>query len=216
MKTLYTKASRFLFVFGAIVSGFLIPWSEDIVRVLLGPSYTAGAPALAIMLVSSIYMAAGQLNGVLLYAASRTKEQLFFGSILMAFSLPISYFMQAPPEAMIPGLELGAFGMALKRTLFMALQLNIMVWWIRRSYGWKFDWAYQVVGLVGSLFLGWAVHKAAVVLIAPVSSGLFFTAGIAFVLYVVMIGVMIWVFPWVAGLQRDEFLRYLKNPFKIS
>jgi hypothetical protein len=98
----------------------------------------------------------------------------------------------------------------------MALQLNIMVWWIRRSYGWKFDWAYQVVGLVGSLFLGWAAHKAAVVLIAPVSLGLFVTAGIAFVLYVVMIGVMIWVFPWVAGLQRDEFLRYLKNPFKIS
>ncbi|HAK37252.1 MAG TPA: hypothetical protein DCM60_03255, partial [Nitrospina sp.] len=216
MKTLYTKASKFLFAFGAIVSGFLIPWSEDIVRVLLGPSYTAGAPVLAIMLVSSIYVAAGQINGTLLYAASRTKEYLFFGSILMAFSMPISYFMQAPQEAMIPGLELGAFGMALKRTLLMALQLNIMVWWIRRSYGWKFDWAYQVVGLVGSLFLGWAAHKAAVVLIAPVSPGPFFTAGIAFVLYVVMIGVMIWVFPWVAGLQRDEFLRYLKNPFKIS
>jgi len=215
MQILYTKASRFLFAFGAIVSGFFIPWSEDIVRVFLGPSYSAGAPVLAIMLLFSIYAAAGQINGTLLYAASRTKEYLVCGAITMALSIPLAYFVQAPPEAMIPGLELGAVGMALKRAVLTMLQLNVVIWWIRRSYGWKFDWAYQVVGLAGTLFFGWVAHEVAVVLIAPVSSSLILSAGLALFFYIIMVGIMIWAVPWVAGLQRDEFLHHLKNPFKV-
>jgi hypothetical protein len=168
------------------------------------------------MLVFSIYAAAGQVNGTLLYAASRTKEHLIFGAIIMALSIPLSYFMQAPPEAMIPGLELGAVGIALKRTLLIALQMNVLVWWINRSYGWRYDWTYQIVGLSGPLFFGWATHKVAIALIDPVSSSLFLSAGFALFFYIIIVGVMIWVAPWVMGLQRDEFMHYLKNPFKIS
>lgn len=215
MQILYTKASRFIFTFGAIVSGFLIPWSEEIVLVFLGPSYTAGTPVLIIMLVYSMYAAAGQINGTLLYAASRTKEQFFFGSIFMTLSIPFSYFLQAPQEAIVPGLELGAIGMALKRTVLVMLQVNILIWWINRSYGWKFDWAYQVVGLSGFLFLGWAAQKAAVLLTPLVFSGLIVVVGVTAVLYIIMVGVMIWAVPWIAGLQREEFLLHLKNPFKI-
>ena len=97
----------------------------------------------------------------------------------------------------------------------MVLQLNIMVWWIHRSYGWKYDWAYQVVGLAGLLFLGWAAHEVSILLIETISSGLFFAVGVAFVFYVIMVLIMIWAVPWVAGLQREEFLWHLKNPLKL-
>ena len=214
MQVLYTKASRFLFAFGAIISGFLIPWSMDIVRLFLGPSFISGAPILSVMLIFSVFVAAGQINTTLLYAASRTKEHLFFGAITMALSIPISYFMQAPQDAIVPGLELGAIGMAFKRAFLIVLQMNILVWWICRSYGWKFDWVYQVVGLLGTLFLGWAAHKLIIVLIYPISSNLILLMGLASIFYIFMIGLMIWAIPWVAGLEREEFLRHLKNPLK--
>jgi len=54
-----------------------------------------------------------------------------------------------------------------------------------------------------------------VVLIAPVSSSLILSAGLALFFYIIMVGIMIWAVPWVAGLQRDEFLHHLKNPFKV-
>ena len=216
MRIIYTKASRFLFAFGAIVSGFLIPWSKEIVQVFLGPAYSAGVPVLIIMLVFSIYLGAGQLNTTLMYAAKKTKEHFFFSTIGMALSLPLSYFLLAPNEAMIPGLELGAIGMAIKKTIYTALMLYFFVWWIHRNYSWKHDWAYLVVGLAGPLILGWAAHKAAIVLIAPVLSGLIFSIGIAFIFYIVMVGIMIWIVPWFMGLQRDEFLTHLKKPFKIA
>lgn len=97
----------------------------------------------------------------------------------------------------------------------MILQLNLVVWWIRRSYGWKFDWAYQVVGLAGSLIFGWMAHQVAVAILDPFSFSLIFSAVLAFILYVPMIGVMIFSVPWVAGLERHEFMHHLKNPFKI-
>ena len=214
MQVLYTKASKFSFAFAAIVGGFLIPWSEDIVRLFLGPSFSEGAPVLAIMLIYSIFLSAGQINTTLLYAASRTKEHLFIGMITMVLSIPLSYFMQAPQVGIIPGLELGGIGMAFKRTLLMMLQVNLVIWWICRSYGWEFDWAYQVVGLLGTLLLGWVAHKLAIILIDPISSNLILSVGLASVFYVFMIGLMIWSFPWLAGLKREEFLRHLKNPLK--
>ena len=216
MRTIYTKFSRFLFASGAIMSGFLIPWSNEIVRYLLGEPYMDGVPVLAIMLVFSIYAAVGQINGTLMYAANRTKEQLFIGAIFMVVSIPVSYFLQAPHNAMLPGLELGAIGMAIKKVLLTLILANTVTWWIGRGYGWQFDWIYQLVNLAGTLLLGWVAQKVAVALISPISTNLFFSAGTALFIYIGMVGYMFWSFPQLAGLSRVEFSQYLKNPFKDS
>ncbi len=214
MRTIYTKFSRFLFAFGAIISGFLIPWSNEIIRLFLGKPYINGVPVLAIMLVFSIYAAAGQVNNTVMYAANRTKEQLFIGAVFMTVSILVSYFLQAPQNAMVPGLELGAIGMAIKRVLLALISVNIITWWIGRSYSWKFSWIYQFVNLAGTLFLGWVAQKVAVALIPPVSTSLFFSVGAALFIYIIMVGYMFWSFPGLAGLSRGEFLQYLKTLFK--
>ena len=214
MQTIYTKFSRFLFAFGAIISGFLIPWSNEIVSVFLGKPYMNSVPVLVIMLVFSIYAAVGQINNTVMYAANRTKEQLFIGAVFMTVSMLASYFLQAPQNAMVPGLELGAMGMALKRVLLMLVSVNIITWWIGRSYGWKFYWVYQLVNLTGTLLLGWVAQKVALALIPPVSTGLFFSVGTALFIYIAMVGYMFWSFPWLAGLSRGEFLQFLKTLYK--
>ena len=216
MKKLYTRVSKFLFAFGTIVSGFLIPWCYEIVRYFLGANYMNGVPVLAIMLVFSVYAGVGQINATLMYATNRTKEHLFIGAIFMAVSIPVSYFLQAPQNAMIPGLDLGALGMAIKRALLTLISVNMVTWWIARSYGWKFDWIYQFVNLAGTLLLGWIAQRVAVALISPVSTGLLFSVGTAFLIYTVMIGYMYWSFPGLAGFTREGILQHLKNPFSDS
>ena len=73
----------------------------------------------------------------------------------MSISIPVSYFVQASPDALIPGFGLGAEGMAWKMVLLNTVWANLTVWLISRHYDWKFDWLYQVVGLATFLFLGW-------------------------------------------------------------
>ena len=215
MQKIYTKFSRFLFAFGAIISGFLIPWSNEIVSVFLGKPYMNSVPVLVIMLVFSIYAAVGQINNTVMYAANRTKEQLVIGGVVMAAGMVVSYFLQAPQNAMIPGLELGAMGIAIKRVLVTLISVNIITWWISRSYGWKFDWSYQFINLMGVLLLGWASRQIALTILAPLSLSLIFSAVLGFTLYVLMIGIIISYIPWLAGLEKHEVIQYIKNPFKI-
>ena len=66
-----------------------------------------------------------------------------------------------------------------------------------------------------TLFLGWLAKKVGIMLIGSGSGSLFFTAGTAFVFYVLMIGMFFWTFPWITGFKRDELLRFIKNPLVI-
>jgi O-antigen/teichoic acid export membrane protein len=213
---LYCKASRFLFLLGAIVSGFLIPWSEEIVWLMLGPSYAEGAPILVIMLIFSAFASVAQINGSMLLASGKTKAHLAFGSIFMVISIPCSYFILASKNAFFPGLQLGSLGLAFKMLVFLIVHVNVVSWWISRDYGWKFDWAYQVVALGCSLGLGWLSFACVESLQIVASSNLFLGGGLALLLYFGFVGTMIWWMPWVAGTSRQEIKSYVFRIFRLS
>ena len=214
MQILYTKISKFLLVFGSFISFYITFWSEEIILALLGSSYVDGAPVLALMMVFSIYAAQGQINGILLYASHKTKEKLFFGLLFVGISIPLSYYIQAPKDALIPGLSLGATGMGLKRVFLVVFEVYILTWWIRRSYGWKFDWVCHLGGLAGPMFFAWLTHQVGVVLIESTSIALPLAAVISFFLYLFTIGSMIWFFPSIVGGDRGQILSYIKHPVK--
>ena len=76
---LYQKVSRLLFLVGAMIAGFLMPWSEDLLRLILGASYVGGAATLTIMFLFPIHQSMGQIGGTLLYATERVTLRLVFG-----------------------------------------------------------------------------------------------------------------------------------------
>ena len=216
MQKLYRKVSRFLFTVGAVLTGFLVPWSEEIIRIMLGASYMSGAPVLAIMLVHAVFNSVAQVNGSMLLASSKTGTHLILGSILMAISIPMAYFFLAPQDAWLPGLGLGSMGMALKMILFVVLYVNVISWWIARSHGWKFYWAYQVVALGGALSLGWLSFELVDILNGFLQMNLFFKSGLTFLIYCGFAGAMIWRMPWVAGASRQEIKAFTAQFFKLS
>lgn len=204
LQTLYRRVSRFLYTISAIICGFLVPWSEAIASLILGSSYTAAASVIAVMFVFSAHASLGQVNGTFILASGKTKAHLVQGSIFMAISIPISYLVQAPHSAFIPGFHLGSLGMAWKALILNVAQVNFIAWWIAKQNGWKFDWAYQVVSLAGSLGLGWLSYELAMGINSMLALNIYLQTSIALVIYVVMIVAFIWLLPWLIGFSRND------------
>ena len=126
------------------------------------------------------------------------------GIIFMGISIPISYFIQASQNAWMPGFNLGALGMAWKMVVLNCIFVNSVSWWIAKKYGWKFDWAYQVVGVVVTLFLGWISYELIMGLNSIILINIYFQIGLALIIYGIMITVAIWFLPWLTGYSQED------------
>lgn len=211
---LYHKVTRGLVMLGAFVSGLLLPWSGQIVTILLGTAYTDAWPVFAIMLFYPIHQSMGQIGGTMFLASGRTRLFMLISIIFMLFSIPITYLVLAPGSYLIPGLELGALGMAFKMVLLGIITVNIQAWYIARYGGWTFDWVFQAVGIplmVGSGFISkmlaeklWDIRNIGMLeLISPV----LFSS----ILYITIVISVIWWLPWLAGSNRGEIVRLLRR-----
>ena len=205
VKILYQKTCRFFFTSTTVICCFIIPWSRDITEVFLGPSYIDGSGVLAIMLLSPIYMSLLQILTIILLASGKTKSYSIIQCISTSFSIPITYFIQASPNSKVPGLDLGAYGIAWKGILFSMIITNIIAWLLSREYEWKFDWLYQVVGLILFLFLGWFSFNVVSALSSLVPLHLVAKVSITFLLYSTISTIIVWAMPWLVGMTRAEF-----------
>ena len=171
---------------------------------------------MALMLVHAAFASLAQINGSMLFASGETKAHVVFGIIFMGVSIPCSYFMLASADAHLPGLGLGSLGLAIKMVILLVLHVNAVSWWISRNYGWKFDWAYQVVALGGVLIFGGLSFEFVELFNSFISISLFFQAGLMLLLYCGFVGMMMWWMPWVAGVSRQEVKNFMFKVFKLS
>ena len=214
MLHLYQKVSRFLYFSAIAISALLVPWSEEIARVALGPAFVEGHMVIAVMFLYAAHRALFMINGSMLLATSQTRFHLLSGGIFMVVSIPVSYFIQAPASATIPGFELGAMGMAIKVTALSIIMVNIVSWRIGKQFGKPLDWSYQVVGMVGTLLLSWLAFSLAKQIATGLSLGLYLQAGVTCLLYFPMVVALLWQLPWIAGTSREEIrtiLSQIKN-----
>jgi len=92
MANLYLKISRGLVMLSVIVSGLLIPWTKEIINILLGATYANAWSVLAIMLLYPIHQSMGQIGGALLLATGQTHKYMFVSIAMMIISIPVSFF----------------------------------------------------------------------------------------------------------------------------
>ena len=205
---LYRKVSRGLVMFGAIISGFLVPWSEHIVNVFLGAAYTNAWPVLAIMLLYPIHQSMGQISGTMFLASGQTRSYMFLSITMMLLSLYVTYLVLAPAsDKWVSGFEMGALGMAYKMVLLGLVSVNIQSWILARIGGWKFDWAFQVVGIPLVITFGFIAKMLAGMLWNAKNTsidGLMIQATITGMIYFITVVVLIYELPWLIGAEREE------------
>jgi O-antigen/teichoic acid export membrane protein len=212
---LYQRVSRLLFLIGAVVAGFLIPWSPDLLRRLLGPAYIGGATTLAIMFLYPIHQSMGQIGNTVMYATERIKLQVITGILTMLAGVIVSYFMVAPPTATIPGLGLQSQGLAMKMVAVQLVSVNVIAYLIARLWNRPFDWIYQPVSLFGCLAIGWVAHAASIAALGK-SPNLALLMAAAALVYVLLMGAFVYVLPWTAGLTRAELTNEVQRAATIA
>lgn len=213
VKRIFRKVSRGLYMFGAMVSGFLIPWSGEIVRVFLGKQYASAGPVLTLMFIYPIHQSLGQVAGVMLLAGERTGQYLKVSAFFMLLSLPVSYLLQAPSSGIIPGLGLGALGMAVKMVLLNILSVNVILWMIAKHHNWDFEYSYQLVGLLGTAVFGCLVKLCVMPLFETAAAtgwnALLLPFIVSWTLYTGIFITLVWRMPWVIGFEKGELAAYM-------
>jgi O-antigen/teichoic acid export membrane protein len=210
---LYRKISRGLVLLAAMMTGLLFPWSEAIVIIVLGPSYAPSWPVLAIMLFYPIHQSLGQMGGILFLARGHTHTFLLLGTVFMMISVPVTYMILAPTQGIgIPGLGMGAIGLAAKMVLLGILFVNFQAWVIARYSGWTFDWAFQVIGIplmigsgcIAKVFVGllWNLEVFNI-------TNLLIPFVMACLIHAILAGGIVWRLPWLIGMEREEMKRSL-------
>ncbi len=215
VKRIYFKVSRSLFLIGAIISSFLIPWTKDLLQNILGDSYISGYITLSIMFLYPIHQSMGQIGGAVFFATEHVSLQAKIGIGFMLASIIVSYFVLAPTTALIPGLNLASEGLAMKMLFMQFFQVNIMAYIISRIFKTSFDWVYQPVTILGCLALSWLTHFLVIFIIGN-SLSFIFSLTLAGLIYSILIALFIFLFPWLSGLNRKELFMELTKLYVWS
>ena len=159
LKLIYSKAMRGGVMLGAIISGFFVPWINQITQILLGSSYSDAVPVLAIMIYYPIHQAMGQVTATFFLATQKTKAYSRISIVFMLLSIPMTYIIQAPKVGvLVPGLELGAIGLALKIVFINIVSVNCCAYIIAKSQNWKYDYTHQIYACILTGVIGYAAY----------------------------------------------------------
>jgi O-antigen/teichoic acid export membrane protein len=206
VKNLYFKVLVLLFMITAACIGFLIPWSKEIIVLILGPAYAGGVVVFAIMLLLPVHQAMDKICKSVFYATGDTKEIVTILLIFQVISIPVTYFLLASTTAIIPGLHLGAVGLSLKMVALNILMVNAMILFLAKKYHWKFLWRFQLFGLLFVLLLG----AGAKFVFYPLHLGWQVHMAFSFVIYFSILFFITNKKPEIVGLTKDE-IRWFFN-----
>jgi len=212
---LYKSTSRALCFVSALGACFLIPFSKEIIYLLLGPRYEASWPCLAIMFLYPIHQSLGQINASYFYATAQTKLYSNLSIIMMMTTIPITYFVLASPSATVPGLGLGSVGLALKVVVLQIIWVNIFSYFISKLSRWRFDFLYQFATTIPLLLVSFTVKQFLIysshllnIPLHPLSLIL-----CSLPLYILVTALIIYLFLGLSGMGKDmisSFINLLK------
>lgn len=202
---LYRKVSRGLFFVAAAGAGFLAPWAEPILRLTLGEAYVGGDMTLAVMFFYPLHQSMGQIGGTMALATGRISPYVKMGMVFMASSIVVTYFVLATPGAPLPGLGLGSLGLAGKMVVMQIIQVNAMAYYLSRSLEIKFDWLFQPLAALACLAAGLLAYAVTHTLF-DVGSQFWLVLLGAGLLYAVVVLLLVWLAPGLAGMERIDIL----------
>jgi O-antigen/teichoic acid export membrane protein len=206
VRQLYRMVSRGLFFGGAAISCVMIPFSREILALFLGPSYQDAWLPLSLMFFYPIHQSIGRITGTMLTATGQTKIQSAIGIVFMIVSIPITYIMLAPPSAIVPGLQLGALGLALKMVGAQVWGVNTSAFFVARYTQTVFDWRHQFYVLFLLLPIGFLSKFFAAEIFGFVSISEYpiFLMIVSGIFYVMCVAVVVYRLPSLVGLSHEQ------------
>ncbi|MBS0418984.1 MAG: oligosaccharide flippase family protein [Proteobacteria bacterium] len=205
----YEQFSRLFFLLALVLSCGLSAGSGLLVQVVAGPRFQAATGVVAIMAFYPLSQTINQLTMASMKAMERTATYARWSIVLSFPDLLLTYILLAPGDAAVPGLHLGATGMAIKTALFGLLTSQVYDWINCRFL--KIEFA-PTVARKGAAVI--AVGTLAVVLLAcggaflqrlGMGVGALCVASLA---YGAAVAALILLWPGLAGMTRAQLVRF--------
>jgi O-antigen/teichoic acid export membrane protein len=156
---LHKKTASFLLLLVTTIACFFVPWSKDLIEIMLGSEYLDSWPVLLVMLFYPIHQVMGQLNSTVLMGTSNTSLHMKLTIFGLMISFPVTFFLVGPSSGSWGfGLGMGALGFALKTVLLNILLVNLQAWFIYRKNNKKYEWLSQFRGLGFCLLLSTLIY----------------------------------------------------------
>jgi O-antigen/teichoic acid export membrane protein len=209
----YEKFSRLLFFLSLVLACGLSASSATLVEVVAGEQFAPAAVVVALMAFYPASQTLGQLSTAALKATERTSIFARWSILLSIPDLLLVWFLLAPRSATIPGLNLGAEGMAIRTALYGLASVHVFDWLNCRSMGIGFASVLRrrlaCFAAVGALAFA-TLHLGALWLQAagvPAPGALIATVCV----YAASLLALLWLVPAVAGVTREQVLRTLRG-----
>ena len=203
MATLFRRYVPLLYSIAAYFACFIAIQADKVIHIMGGSTYKGALMAVTIMAFYPIHQTYGQLSGSVFYATGQTALYRNISIVFMLISLPITYFLIAPPEKF--GLNAGATGLAIKMVLLNFFGVNVQVYFNARLLKLKY-WRYlgHQLASVGCLLAIAAVVGLGVDNILGLRERIiasFFVAGIFYTIVVMSLACFL---PVIFGINKED------------
>jgi O-antigen/teichoic acid export membrane protein len=224
LNQLFERIKIFLFI-AAATSCFLSVNSGAIVQIIGGEKFKDAVVPIAIMALYPIHQTFGQLSAALLLATNQTKLYAKISILLLVISLPLAYLLMAPATFPLPGLGLGARGLAIKMVCINILVTNIQLFYNTRFLGVSFwKWVIVQLKIIGIIYsIAVAAHLVASLMPSrpfmfmdvfridrDLSSALLRVV-VSGLIYMPSVVILLVAAPDLAGVKRDELRHFAEN-----
>jgi O-antigen/teichoic acid export membrane protein len=209
---IYEQFSGLFFFLALVLSCGLSAGSALLVDVVAGERFRPAGAVLAIMAFYPISQTLNQLTMVSMKATERTASYARWTVLLSVPDLSLTYLLLAPPTVAVPGLHLGAIGMAIKTALYGLFTAQIYDWLNCRFFEIRYARVLirrlAVTVLVGVLAI--LLFKGGGTWLQRMGVGAAAALALLALTYAAAVALMVLLWPGVAGITRSQLSRVMR------
>jgi O-antigen/teichoic acid export membrane protein len=205
---IYQKFSRVFFLLALVLSCWLSASSGLLVQLVAGERFHAAAGVLAIMAFYPVSQTLGQLTMVSLKAMERTGSYARWSVVLSIPDVLLTYLLLAPSTAAVPGLHLGALGLAIKTAVYGFISVQLYDWLNCHFLGIRYAvvLGHRIVALVTIGVIALVFLAAGAALLRGAGAGAIGALALSSGAYALAVAATLWLQPGLAGLSRVQLL----------
>lgn len=203
----YYKFTNFLFFLALVLCTWLSFNSSLLVEILVGDEYQAAIPVLALMAFYPLQQTYGQINTAALKGAEKTKIIRNLGIWLSIPDVLLSYFLLASPNAPIPGLNLGAMGIAIRMVVYGLISVQMYEWMSHRTFELNYikTLIQKIIVMLIIFTCGWLALLNIPDMLASFKLHSLTMLILSTAVYFTLISIIVLLRPQLLGISRNEF-----------
>jgi O-antigen/teichoic acid export membrane protein len=209
VQNILEKTYNNIFTISLLFSTILIFYRMELIELTAGKAFMAAQPIIVILAVYAIFYNVSQVNSVFFYASAQVKLMRNLRMLNITLRVVLTYILLAPKDYAVPGLSLGAIGLALQGAISCMLMTAIEIFFVSRKVRISLkNFLYEKTRLSFVMVCtAFGCHAFVELFSLSILNRFMLGNGLFFILT----GVIVYIYPLLFGFNKQEFLSYAKD-----